>query len=104
MLTSHQRGRMPLNTARKQSQQPMHGEDARPISLPTRETGTVKWFSKEKSYGFISRRGEEDAFVHAGDVNAELRQQGGLEEGLPVEFEVRVGPKGPRALNVTISK
>jgi CspA family cold shock protein len=63
-------------------------------------TGTVKWFSAEKGYGFISREGGSDLFVHYSAING-----GGyrtLEEGQAVEFEVTKGPKGDQAQNVTL--
>ncbi len=63
-------------------------------------TGTVKWFSAEKGYGFISREGGTDLFVHYSAING-----GGyrtLEEGQAVEFEVTKGPKGDQAQNVTL--
>ncbi len=63
--------------------------------------GTVKWFSKEKGYGFITRDDNQgDVFVHFSAI-----QQSGfktLEEGQKVEFEVEQDEKGPRAKNVRI--
>ena len=58
-------------------------------------TGTVKWFNAEKGYGFISREGEPDVFVHYSAI-----QQTGyrtLEEGQAVEFDVGPGKKGEEA-------
>ena len=64
-------------------------------------TGTVKWFSKEKGYGFITRDDNKgDVFVHFSAI-----QQRGfktLEEGQRVEFEVEQDEKGPRAKNVRV--
>ena len=64
-------------------------------------TGTVKWFSKEKGYGFITRDdNQEDVFVHFSAI-----QQRGfktLQEGQRVEFEVEQDAKGPRAKNVKV--
>ncbi|MFZ8861132.1 MAG: cold-shock protein [Thermocrinis sp.] len=64
-------------------------------------TGTVKWFSKEKGYGFITRDDNKgDVFVHFSAI-----QQRGfktLQEGQRVEFEVEQDAKGPRAKNVRI--
>ena len=61
-------------------------------------TGTVKWFNAEKGYGFISREGGADVFVHYTAI--EGRGYRSLEEGQTVEFEVTSGPKGDQAQNV----
>ena len=60
--------------------------------------GTVKWFSDEKGYGFISREGGEDVFVHFSGISGEGFRS--LAEGQQVEFEVTQGKKGPQATNV----
>jgi CspA family cold shock protein len=60
--------------------------------------GTVKWFSNEKGYGFISQNEGEDVFVHFSAI--EMDGYKSLEEGQPVEFEVTEGPKGKQASNV----
>ncbi len=63
-------------------------------------TGTVKWFSDEKGYGFIEREnGEGDVFVHHSAIQGEGFKT--LAEGQRVEFEVVQGQKGPAAENVT---
>ena len=60
--------------------------------------GTVKWFSNEKGYGFISQPDGEDVFVHFSAIVMEGYKS--LEEGQSVEFEVVQGPKGKQASNV----
>jgi cold shock protein len=60
--------------------------------------GTVKWFSNEKGYGFISREGGDDVFVHHSKI--EMDGYRSLQEGQKVEFEVEEGPKGLQAANV----
>lgn len=60
--------------------------------------GTVKWFSNEKGYGFISQSGGEDVFVHFSAIVTEGYKS--LEQGQQVEFEVTEGPKGKQAANV----
>ena len=61
-------------------------------------TGTVKWFSQEKGYGFISQEGGPDVFVHMSAIQGEGYRN--LEDGQQVEFEVTQGDKGPQATNV----
>ena len=64
-------------------------------------TGTVKWFSSEKGYGFITPdEGGEDLFVHFTAIAG-----GGfktLDEGAKVSFEVTQGQKGPQATDVQV--
>jgi CspA family cold shock protein len=64
-----------------------------------REQGKVKWFNASKGYGFIQRQTGEDVFVHYSAIQAEGYRT--LNEGQTVEFEVRQGPKGLQAENVT---
>src|SRR3989475_6806997 len=67
-----------------------------------KEQGTVKWFNASKGYGFIQRQSGEDVFVHFSAIQAEGYKS--LSEGQAVEFEVRKGPKGLQAENVTSLK
>ena len=63
-----------------------------------RTQGTVKWFSKEKGYGFITQESGPDVFVHHASI-----QGGGfkmLYEGERVEFDIIEEPKGLKAQNV----
>ena len=64
-----------------------------------REQGIVKWFNASKGYGFIQRQSGEDVFVHFSAIQMEGYKT--LNEGQAVEFEVRQGPKGFQAENVT---
>ncbi len=68
--------------------------------MAERVTGTVKWFSREKGYGFISRESGDDVFVHYSNIQGSGFRN--LEEGEKVEFEVEESPKGPQAANVTV--
>ena len=61
--------------------------------------GTVKWFSDQKGYGFVTPEdGSKDVFVHHSAIQGEGFKS--LREGQAVEFEVTSGPKGPQAANV----
>ena len=61
--------------------------------------GTVKWFNDAKGFGFITREGGPDVFVHFSAISAGGHKS--LVEGDAVEFEVVDGQKGPQAANVT---
>ena len=58
--------------------------------------GTVKFFSEDRGFGFITREGEDDLFVHISNVAGGAA----LTEGQTVEFEVGPGRKGDQAVNV----
>jgi CspA family cold shock protein len=61
-------------------------------------TGTVKWFNNAKGYGFISREGGEDVFVHHSAIT--MTGYRSLNEGQRVEFSIEHGPKGLQAKDV----
>ena len=61
--------------------------------------GTVKWFSNQKGYGFITSEDGKDVFVHHKEIQTEGFRT--LREGEEVEFDIAQGPKGELAKNVT---
>ena len=62
-------------------------------------TGTVKWFSRVKGYGFISRADDgKDVFVHYSSITGEGFRT--LNQGATVEYEEGTGPKGLFAARV----
>jgi CspA family cold shock protein len=61
--------------------------------------GTVKWFSEQKGYGFITPDdGSKDLFVHYSNIEVEGFKT--LRDGQQVEYESTQGRKGPEATNV----
>jgi len=63
--------------------------------------GTVKWFSKDKGYGFITPdEGTEDLFVHHSGIAGEGFKS--LDEGAKVTYEATQSRKGMQAENVSL--
>ena len=61
--------------------------------------GTIKWFSDQKGYGFITPEGgQRDVFVHFSALQGEGFKT--LAEGQRVSFDITDGPKGEQATNV----
>lgn len=64
-------------------------------------TGTVKWFSADKGYGFITPDEDtSDVFVHFKSIEAEGYRT--LDEGARVEFDIVQGDKGKQAAHVHV--
>jgi CspA family cold shock protein len=62
-------------------------------------TGTVKWFSPKKGYGFITMEDGQEVFVHYSAIDGSGFRS--LEQGEKVQFEVNQGPKGLQASAVS---
>jgi len=68
------------------------------IAASGRQRGQVKWFSRQRGYGFIIIEGSgEEIFVH----RTALEGAYSLQEGQEVEFEIESTPKGPEAVRVS---
>jgi CspA family cold shock protein len=63
--------------------------------------GTVKWYNQVKGFGFIASTEGKDIFVHKTGLYSSYS---GLQPDQEVEFDTKVGEKGPYAVNVKIVK
>ena len=64
-------------------------------------TGTVKWFSDDKGFGFITPdEGDRDLFVHFSGIAGDGYRS--LAEGAKVSYDAESGDKGPKAVNVQL--
>jgi CspA family cold shock protein len=68
--------------------------------MSERFDGTVKWFNGAKGYGFITREGGPDVFVHFSAIRGDGFRN--LEEGQRVEFTIEQDRKGLRAADVVV--
>ncbi|RPH95518.1 cold shock domain-containing protein [candidate division KSB1 bacterium] len=66
------------------------------------DTGTVKWFSVKKGFGFIETEGGEEVFVHYSSITGKGYRV--LEPGDRVSFQKVPGPKGQQAFHVVVLK
>lgn len=62
-------------------------------------TGIVKWYNKEKGYGFISCNDGKDVFAHHSQIK-EKGNEKNLYEGENVSLDVQDGKRGPMAINI----
>jgi CspA family cold shock protein len=70
------------------------------IGIKVKLIGNVKWFSRKKGFGFVTKADGEELFFHRSDVRiADLRQ---LHDGTQVEFQIRRTDKGLEAFDVSI--
>jgi len=69
--------------------------------MSERVSGTVKWFDAKKGFGFITREGEKDVFVHYSAIQGDGYRK--LEDGQAVEFVLVEGRKGMEASELTFA-
>ena len=65
-------------------------------------SGAVKWFNDTKGYGFIRSEDGKDVFVHQSEIQMDGFRS--LKEGQKVEFEIKQGDKGAKAVNVKLAR
>jgi len=63
-------------------------------------SGVVKWFNRDKGFGFIQQNGGDDIFVHFREIKGSRRKV--LFEGQKVKFSISQSKKGPQAVDVTV--
>jgi CspA family cold shock protein len=84
------------------STRPARKPRATAVATAGKETGSVKWFSPSKGFGFITRDNGDDIFVHFRSITGNGHRI--LREGQRVEFEVTEGTKGLQAEDVVALK
>lgn len=64
--------------------------------------GTVKWYDKNKGYGFIKRDdGQKDVFLHI--TTLEKAGMDAIDDGQKVKFDIEMKPKGASAINLELA-
>jgi len=62
------------------------------------ENGKVKFYNKEKKFGFITGDDGKDYYFHASGISSDIY----LRDGDKVEFKVVDGDRGPKAVEISI--
>lgn len=87
-----------MSNKRKNEQYRGSSSPGSAIGTDSRISGTVKWFNDAKGYGFLTREGGPDVFVHFSAIQGDGFKS--LTEGDNVDFDIVQGDKGPQAANV----
>ena len=74
---------------------------ARKETSGPRETGTVKWFSRSKGFGFVIREDGDEIFVHHRSIRSDGDRRGNLRDGQRVTFVAVERSKGWQAEDVS---
>lgn len=74
---------------------------ARQETAGPRETGTVKWFSRSKGFGFVIREDGDEIFVHHRSIRSDGDRRGNLRDGQRVTFVAVERSKGWQAEDVS---
>ena len=93
------RGTRSRDTRRARSRAPR--PKARPAADGPRETGTVKWFSRSKGFGFVIREDGDEIFVHHRSIRSDGDRRGNLRDGQRVTFVAVERSKGWQAEDVS---
>ncbi len=95
--------RIGRTTRRTRSRAPRAARSkARPAAARgPRETGTVKWFSRSKGFGFVIREDGDEIFVHHRSIRSDGDRRGNLRDGQRVTFVAVERSKGWQAEDVS---
>ena len=67
----------------------------------TKSKGTIKFFNKQKGFGFITQdNGGKELFVHVSNIQGDIHA---IQDGSRVEYVESQGRKGPEATQVVVA-
>ena len=86
------------------SHAPAHAPPSHSASNGKRETGSVKWFDRNRGYGFVIRANGDEIFVHQRSVRKTGGERSGLRDGQEVSFVAIERQRGWQAEDVEPAK